>query len=108
MWGALSDERTGLSFTITAALASAVILRSKSRETHDQVLLSQIREFPNLEGQVPVFNFSGTEWPQALGSLFVASYDSQDYNGSIRTLLQAGKLLELLTGSAYNISVRTS
>jgi hypothetical protein len=37
------------------ALASAVILRSESRETLDHILLSQIRNFPNLEGQVPVF-----------------------------------------------------
>jgi hypothetical protein len=31
MWGALSEERTGLPFTIAAGLASAVILGSKSR-----------------------------------------------------------------------------
>jgi hypothetical protein len=36
-------------------LASAVILGSESRGTHDHILLSQIRDFPNLEGQVPVF-----------------------------------------------------
>jgi hypothetical protein len=36
-------------------LASAVILRSESRRTHDHILLSQIRDSPNLEGQVPVF-----------------------------------------------------
>jgi hypothetical protein len=35
-------------------LTSAVIFRSKSRETHDPILLSQIRHSPNLEGQVPV------------------------------------------------------
>jgi hypothetical protein len=38
-------------------LASAVILRSKSRGTHDHILLSQIRDFPKLEGQVPLFIF---------------------------------------------------
>jgi hypothetical protein len=37
------------------ALASAVILWSESRGTHDHILLSQIRNSPNLEGQVPVF-----------------------------------------------------
>jgi hypothetical protein len=31
MLGSLSDERTGLSFTITAGLASTVILRPESR-----------------------------------------------------------------------------
>jgi hypothetical protein len=46
MWGALSDDRTGLSFTITCGLVSTVILRSEFRGTHDHILLSQIRDFP--------------------------------------------------------------
>jgi hypothetical protein len=33
-------------------LSSAVNLRSESRGTHDHILLSQIRDSPNLEGQV--------------------------------------------------------
>jgi hypothetical protein len=37
------------------ALASAVIHGSESRETHNHILLSQIRDSPNLEDQVPVF-----------------------------------------------------
>jgi hypothetical protein len=37
------------------ALASAVILRPNSRGTRDQILPSEIRDSPNLEGQVPVF-----------------------------------------------------
>jgi hypothetical protein len=37
------------------ALASSVILRSESRGTHDHILLSQIRDSPHLEDQVPVF-----------------------------------------------------
>jgi hypothetical protein len=36
-------------------LESAVILRSESRGTHDHILLSRIRDSPNLEGQVLVF-----------------------------------------------------
>jgi hypothetical protein len=36
-------------------LASAVILGSDPRETRDHILLSQFRDSPNLEGQVPVF-----------------------------------------------------
>jgi hypothetical protein len=36
-------------------LARVVNLRSDSRGTRDQVLLSQIRDSPNLEGQVPLF-----------------------------------------------------
>jgi hypothetical protein len=64
LWGALSNERTGLSFTIAASLASAVILGSESRGTRDHILLSHIQDF-----------------------LFVASYDSQSYGGSIRPRL---------------------
>jgi hypothetical protein len=44
------------------ALASAVI-RSESRRTHDHILLFQIRDSPNLEGQFPVFIPLGTGWP---------------------------------------------
>jgi hypothetical protein len=36
-------------------LASAVILRFESHRTCDHILPSQIRDSPNLEGQVPVF-----------------------------------------------------
>jgi hypothetical protein len=36
-------------------LASAVTLRSESRSTHDHILLPQIRDSPNLQGQVLVF-----------------------------------------------------
>jgi hypothetical protein len=43
MWGALSDERTDLLFT--------VILGSESHGTHD-ILLSQIRDSPTLDGQI--------------------------------------------------------
>jgi hypothetical protein len=73
-------------------LASAVILSSESRGIHNHILLSQIRESPNLEGQVPVFisttNRVARLYSQALGSLFVASYDSQGQGGGIRPRLQ--------------------
>jgi hypothetical protein len=76
------------------ALASAVIPRSESRETHDRILLSQIRDSPNLEGQVPIFISSRNRvaklYPQALGSLLVTSYDSQGYGGGIRPRLHTG------------------
>jgi hypothetical protein len=46
-----------------------------------------------MEGQVPVFtsprNRVAQLYPQALGSLFFASYDSQGYGGDIRPRLQA-------------------
>jgi hypothetical protein len=36
-------------------LANAAILRSEFLGAHDQILLSRIRDSPNLEGQVPPF-----------------------------------------------------
>jgi hypothetical protein len=59
----LSNERMGLSFTIATGLASAVILGSKSCGTHDHILLSQSRDFPNREGEVPIFISPGTGLP---------------------------------------------
>jgi hypothetical protein len=54
-------------------LASAVILRVRVLWAPDQILLSKIRDYPNLEGQVPVFishrNTVAQLIPQALGSL---------------------------------------
>jgi hypothetical protein len=35
--------------------ASAVILGSESRGTRDHIVLFQIRDSPNLEGQIPIF-----------------------------------------------------
>jgi hypothetical protein len=52
-----------VSFTIAAVLARTVILGFESRGTHDHILLSQIRDSPNLEGQVPVFISSRTRCP---------------------------------------------
>jgi hypothetical protein len=47
-------------------LVRAVILRSESRGTHDHILLSQIRDSPNVAGQIPVF-ISARLYLQALG-----------------------------------------
>jgi hypothetical protein len=57
MWGALSDDRTGLPFTIAPDSRQRSRLGSESRWTRDHILLSQILDFPNLESQVPVFIF---------------------------------------------------
>jgi hypothetical protein len=46
MLGALSEEKTGLLFTILLDLASAFILGSETHGTRDHILLSQIRNFP--------------------------------------------------------------
>jgi hypothetical protein len=73
------------------AFASAVILGSESRGTHDHILLSQIRHSLNLEDQVSVFvsprDRVSQLYPQALGSLLVASCDSQGCGGGIRPRL---------------------
>jgi hypothetical protein len=77
MWGALSHERRGMPFTIAADPRRALILGSESPGTRDHILLSQIRYSPILEGQGPVFlsprNRVAQLYPQAVGSLFVAS-----------------------------------
>jgi hypothetical protein len=59
-------------------LVSAVILFPESCGAHDHTLVSQIRDSPNLEGQVRLFTTMSTRdkmaqlVPQALGSLSVA------------------------------------
>jgi hypothetical protein len=77
------------------ALTSVVILRSKSCGTHDHILLPQIRDFPNMECQVPIFisprNRVAWLYSQALGSLSVASYDSQGFGGGIQPHLHIGQ-----------------
>jgi hypothetical protein len=87
----LIRERVCLS-QLLLVLDSAVILRSESCGTHD-ILLSHSRP-PNLEGQVPLFIFPRNRvawlYPQALGSFFIASYDSQGYCRSIRPRLHKG------------------
>jgi hypothetical protein len=82
------------SLQLLLALASAVVFRSESRGNYEHILLSQIRDSPNLEGQFPVF-ISPRKWvvklyPQALRSLFIASYDSQGCSGGIRHRLHTG------------------
>lgn len=56
---------------------NAVVLGSQSHGTHDHILLSQIRDSSNLEGQAPVFIFSGAEWYSYIpwNSILVTSYD---------------------------------
>jgi hypothetical protein len=58
-------------------LASAVILRFESQGIYDHILLSQIRDSPNLEGQVPVFisprHRMAQLYAKALGFFLVSS-----------------------------------
>jgi hypothetical protein len=96
MWSALFDERTGLPFTISPHQRShSWVLVPRGLNEH--ILLSQIRDSPNLGGQVPVFisprNRVSQLHPQVLGSLFVASYISQGYGGGIRSRLHAASVV---------------
>jgi hypothetical protein len=51
------------SLQLLLALAKAFILRFESRGIHDHMLLSQIQDSPNLEGQVPIFISPGKGCP---------------------------------------------
>jgi hypothetical protein len=90
-------------------LARAVILGSESHGTYGHILLSQVQDSPNLEGQVPIFITPRKKvaqlYPRALGSLFVASYDSQGYSGVIRIRLHVGMLQQLPELSLYNLGM---
>jgi hypothetical protein len=83
------DERIGLSFIAAAGPHQFSYSRVLVLWTHDRILPSQIQDFPNLEGQVPIFisprNRVVQLHPQALGSLSITSCDSQGYGGYIRT-----------------------
>jgi hypothetical protein len=76
------------------ALASSVPLGSESLGNQDHILLPQIFNSSNLEGHVPVFissrNRVAQVYPRVLGSLSVASYDSQGYGGGILSRLRTG------------------
>jgi hypothetical protein len=76
------------------ALATRVILASESCRTHDHISLSQIRDYTNLDGQVPVFispnGLVAQLYSQALGSLFVVSYHLQGYSVGIQTRFLIG------------------
>jgi hypothetical protein len=54
---------------------------------------------PNLEDQVPVFMSPSDKvvqlYPQAPGSLFIASYDSQGYGGIILIRLHMGNIMKI-------------
>jgi hypothetical protein len=88
-------------------LASAIILRFEIHGNHDHILLSQIRDYPNMEVQVSELislrNRVAQLYPQRLGSLFVASYDSQGYGGIMRPRLHTG--FNTLCLSSHNSSL---
>jgi hypothetical protein len=89
-------------------LASAVILTSVSRGTRDHILLSQIRDSLKLEDQVPLFISPRIRvarlYPQALGSLFVDSYDTLLYGGGIRPRIHTGVQLTTDLSRLYHLN----
>jgi hypothetical protein len=85
------------SLQLLLVLASTAILRSDSHGTHDHILLSQIRDLsPSWRVRSPM-NRVAQLCPQELGSLFVASYDSQGYGGGIRLRLHTGTAMSVVT-----------
>jgi hypothetical protein len=56
-------EAGSVVYKLLLSLASVVILGSESRGSHDYILLSQFRDAPNIEGQVPVLYSQRTGWP---------------------------------------------
>jgi hypothetical protein len=95
-----------LTTKLLLALASTVFVGFESHGTHGHILPSQIWDYPNLQGQVPIFisprNRVAQLYPQVLGSLFVASYDSQGYGGGIRTRLHKGTFTQRVHAAALN------
>jgi hypothetical protein len=107
-WGNISDESTGLSFTVAAG---------PSQRSHSRIRVPRVSwpyftvsdsRLPNLEGQVLAFI---SRWnrvirllPQELGSRFVAFYDSQGYSGAIRPASQSSSVHKMGTGRIENIS----
>jgi hypothetical protein len=95
MWGTLSDERTGLPFTIAAG---------PRQRTHSRVRVPRDPRpyFSVSDSKLPQPGVTGPRmssrnrmvqfYPQALGSLLVVSYYSQDYGGYIRTRLHTSKV----------------
>jgi hypothetical protein len=86
--------------------------RSKSHRPHDHILLSHLRH-PNMEAQVPIFisprNRMVRLYSRALGSLVIASYDSQGYSRCFLTGLHTGhSQLTLTTGPRYIVQARTA
>jgi hypothetical protein len=68
MWGALSDEKSGLYFSVLSGIAIAAFLRSESHSTHEHILLSLFLRLPQPGGPGPCIYF-----PQEQGSPVIRS-----------------------------------
>jgi hypothetical protein len=76
------------------ALISTAILGSEPRGTHGHILLSHVRDFPNLEDQAPV-SVSPRDrvaqlYSRTPSSISIAFYDSQRCGGGILSHLHMG------------------
>jgi hypothetical protein len=87
LWGALSDERTRLQFEVQS-------LNGQSRSEPVTILYCLIWDSHNLKSHVLVFISPWIRvaqlYPPALGSLYVASCDSQGYGGGILIVPKPG------------------
>jgi hypothetical protein len=92
-------------------------LNGPSHAEHVTIFYCLIWDSPNLEGQVPVFistrNRVAQLYPRALGSLYIASCDSQGYSGGTLTRLNRIRLvrfviclLPVLPGCRYQATSR--
>jgi hypothetical protein len=94
MWGTLPDKKTSVVYNYCWSSSVQSSLGPSPAGLITVFLLSQIRDFLKLEGQDPIFIFPRNRvarlYPQALGSILIASYDSQGYGGGIRTRIHTG------------------
>jgi hypothetical protein len=63
MWSVLSDERRSVVYNYCWPSPAKSFLARNPRGNHDHIFLSQIRDCPNLECQVPYLCPPGTRWP---------------------------------------------
>jgi hypothetical protein len=83
-------------------LASADPLGSESPRTQDHILFSQFLRLPSPAGPGPCIYIPQEQggpviYPQVMGSLFIASYNSQGYGGGILTHLHTATASSLTT-----------
>jgi hypothetical protein len=108
----LSEERMGLSFIIAAG--SRQCSHSQVRVLWDSWTYftlsdSRLRQHGEQVPRIYIPQLGGPAVAPALGSLFVASYDSQDYGGGIHARLHKGVNSGLIAriGSHYIASGQT-
>jgi hypothetical protein len=112
MWGALSDERTGLSFTIAVGPRQRSHWRVRvPRDSWPYFTVSDSR-LPLPGGPGPRIYMPQEKGdpviPPGTGFHFRPSYDSQGYGGGIRTRLYAGYWPTFHIGPRYVASAWTT